>query len=111
MSDASTPVSAPWYKSPILHSLIVIAITHTLTRYHIIDRYTEGDVAILADDILSFIGYAAVAVAGVSRIRSPLAPVTLTQKKADTINAAASPETAVPPVAVITDPKLPATKP
>lgn len=109
--DSSTPVSAPWYKSPVLHSLLVIAVTHTLTHYHLISRYTDADIGVFVDDALSLVGYIAIGIAGWSRLHSPLAPVTLTQKKADTANAAAVPEAAVPPIPVITDPKLPEEKP
>ena len=107
MSDVpNTPVSAPWYKSPILHSLLVLFVTKTLTHYHLIDQFAPEDVSTFVDEALSVIGYVAIGVAGWARIRSPLAPVTLTQKKADTANATAVPEVATPPVAVITDPKL-----
>jgi hypothetical protein len=104
---ADTPVAAPWYRSPVLHSLLVIFVTKTLTHYQIIDKFTAVDVGAFADDILNIVGYIAIAVAGIARVRSPLAPVTLTQKKADAVNSAAVPETAVPPVPIITDPKLP----
>jgi hypothetical protein len=105
--NTSTPVSSPWYKSPILHSLLVIAVTKTLVHYHIIDKFTEVDVANFVDEFLNWVGYIAIAVAGASRIRSPLAPVTLTQKTADTDNAKAVPIATAPPAAVIVDPKLP----
>jgi len=108
---ADTPVSAPWYRSPILHSLLVITVTKTLTHYKIIDQFTAVDVGAFSDDILNIIGYIAIAVAGISRVRSPLAPVTLTQKKADEANATAVPIVPVPPVSVIADPKLEEKKP
>jgi hypothetical protein len=110
MADSSTPVTSPWYKSPILHSLIVIAVTKTLVHYNIIDRFTSVDVSAFVDDILNVVGYIAIGIAGWSRIRSPLAPVSLTQKKADTANAVAVPEVQVPPPPVIADPKLPEEK-
>jgi hypothetical protein len=108
--DKSTPVSAPWYRSPILHSLLVIAVTKTLVHYQIIDKFTEGDIASFVDEFLNWAGYVAIAVAGASRLRSPLAPVTLTQKKADADNAAAVPESTAPPAPVVAEPQLPKEK-
>jgi hypothetical protein len=107
--DKSTPVSSPWYKSPVLHSLVVIAVTHTLVHYHIVDKFTSIEISDFVNEFLSWLGYLAVAVATYARIKSPLAPVTLTQKTADTANAVAVPQSTVTPAAILPDPKLPET--
>jgi hypothetical protein len=111
MADSSTPVAAPWYKSAVLHSLIVILVTKTLTHYKIIDQYTAVDVGAFADDVLNVVGYIAIAVAGIARVRSPLAPVTITQKQANAANAVAVPEVAKPADPAVADPKLPEGEP
>lgn len=80
-----TLVHVPWYKSKLLHGLLVIAITHTLVHYKLIDKFTEDDIASWVDEFLSWIGYLATATVGGIVLRNPF--VTTTQKKADIANA------------------------
>jgi len=81
------PNAIPWYKSQILHSLIVVAVTHALTHYKLISQFTPEDIGQAVDGILSFIGFAATAYAGWSRITQKAAPtITTTQTKADVKN-------------------------
>lgn len=88
-------VHVPWYKSKLLHGLLVIAVTHTLVHYKLIDKFTEEDIASWVDEFLSWLGYIATATVGGIVIRNPF--VTLTQKKADIANATST--------LLITDPK------
>jgi len=50
-----------WYKDPVIHGLMVVLVTHTLTHYKLISQFTDEDIGTMVDGLLSLLGYAAVA--------------------------------------------------
>jgi hypothetical protein len=76
----NTLVHVPWYKSKLLHGLLVIAVTHTLVHYKLLDKHiTDEDISAFVDEALSWLGYAATAAVGAIVVRNPF--VTSTQRR------------------------------
>lgn len=67
----------PFWKSRILQSLVISAITRALAQLHLADQFAPADVAMVADDVLHFISYLALGMAFHQRVTLPLPPVTL----------------------------------
>ncbi len=52
---------ANWYKDPVIHGLLVVALTHTLVHYKLISQWTDTDIGTVVDGALSIIQYMATA--------------------------------------------------
>lgn len=87
--SAITPTAVPFLQSNVVLGIIVSLLTGAAAKFHLQNYITSGNVAALADYALQGISYVAAFVALHARITSPLSPVKLTQKSADTANNAA----------------------
>jgi|ERR1700733_2599977 len=94
MNDS--PSAIPWYRSHILQMLCVAAVTRALVHFHIADTFSSADIALFVDNVLDAIGAASLGYAAYSRTQHPTPTVTITQAKADVVNAVGTP--AIPPV-------------
>jgi hypothetical protein len=86
-----TPVPAmPWYQSKVITALVTIVVTQTVGWA---TRKWGVNLSVYDLDVPTIVSYAmdgisALAVAVAAKSRAAAAPVTLTQKKADALNAA-----------------------
>jgi hypothetical protein len=86
------PDAIPWWQSKIVVGLAVSALTHLVHVFHLTNYLTTDQIADLADAGLQIAGIVSIAYALQGRLQQKgAAPVVLTQKKADSMNASKTP--------------------